>query len=128
VRWAYPNGGETLNCGATITLRWESPAVSDPVRLEYSTDGGKSWATIRDLVDGDEEHADTGSCPWVVPGVRTDKACFRATTLGDPSYTDTSDGLCAFEPLLVGDVNWDGCVNVADLLIVRNNLGKGSCK
>ena len=28
----------------------------------------------------------------------------------------------------VPDVNGDGCVNVADLIIVRNSLGKGSCQ
>jgi hypothetical protein len=53
------------------------------------------------------------------------------STLGQPSPVGLSNSASYalqhgfwHQEYLVGDVNGDWCVNVADLLIVRNNLGK----
>jgi hypothetical protein len=49
----------------------------------------------------------------------------HSVTLGDWGIAGPID--FGLRPQQQGDVNSDGCVNVADLLIVRNRLGQGSC-
>jgi len=42
----YPNGGEVLEVGSTITISWTSSFV-DYVRIQYSVDNGVNFATIK---------------------------------------------------------------------------------
>jgi hypothetical protein len=41
-----PNGGDTLCVGSTKDITWLSEKFTDPVKIEYSTNGGQSWIVI----------------------------------------------------------------------------------
>ncbi len=46
LRLVHPNGGESFIVGADTVIRWEGILPEDPVRLEYSVDGGATWDLI----------------------------------------------------------------------------------
>ena len=39
-----PNGGEELTAGQTYKIKWTASHSTDPIRLEYSVDGGGGMA------------------------------------------------------------------------------------
>ncbi len=65
VTLVYPNGGEALIAGETVTVTWR--VVRDPgelitgVALYYTTDDGASWPAITMSTENDYEH------DWAVP-------------------------------------------------------------
>jgi hypothetical protein len=65
-RLAWPNGGEALTAGATVTLRWDAPSSWHATRAEIdvSMDGGTHWEPL-------VVNATGASLAWVVPGVNT---------------------------------------------------------
>ncbi|MBD3392552.1 MAG: hypothetical protein GF418_10730 [Chitinivibrionales bacterium] len=68
VRVDYPTGGETLQVGQTITVRWttDTNVVTD-VDVKFSPDGGVSWETLNgsgSVVLGD---ADWDNLEWTIP-------------------------------------------------------------
>lgn len=58
----YPNGGECMASGSTVTVRWETATEYDiaGVRLEFSVNDGESWNEIAVVPD-------TGAYEWNVP-------------------------------------------------------------
>jgi hypothetical protein len=68
-----PNGGEQLlNC-STQQIRWTASGKCY-VALQYSTDNGLTWVTIKDYV---ESLPGTNSYNWVVPTILSSKCLFR---------------------------------------------------
>lgn len=80
-----PNGGEAWLPGTTQTLAWSSTNLTDPVKLEYSTDAGSSWLTIA------ANTANDGSEPWVVPNTPSTTTRVRVSSVADPTVNDVSD-------------------------------------
>ncbi len=74
-----PNGGERWTVGSRQQIRWYSDFVNR-IRIDYSTDGGQSWRTVRLTYD-----ATAQSYEWVVPNTPTDQALVRLQNRGNPS-------------------------------------------
>jgi len=72
IRLLQPNGGEVLVAGSDTVITWEGVAPTDPVRLEYSTNGGASWIPIADNVTGLRYQ-------WRVPRTPSDRCLARVT-------------------------------------------------
>jgi hypothetical protein len=58
-----PQAGEVLVAGTKYLITWSTVNVSDSVKIEYTTDNGKTWKTISVAVD-----SKSGSYQWTVPG------------------------------------------------------------
>ena len=58
-----PNGGEEWIEGESRTITWNAPADMRTGRLAYTTDGGGTWADIKEVTPSD------GSYLWRVPHV-----------------------------------------------------------
>lgn len=85
----YPNGGENLGIGSTDTVRWNAydNVAVDSIEIDYSTDGGGSWASISTGEPND------GGFPWLIPNTPSDSCLVRVIAF-DPSWlqgADTSD-------------------------------------
>jgi len=68
----YPNGGETLYCDTSYTIRWRnvSPFVADSFSLFFSTDSSRSYSLIARGIPGSDS-----SYVWTVPDTVSD-TCF----------------------------------------------------
>ena len=64
-----PQAGEVLVAGTKYLITWSTVNVSDSVKIEYTTDNGKTWKTISVAVD-----SKSGSYEWTVPGSATPKS------------------------------------------------------
>jgi hypothetical protein len=73
-----PNGGERWTVGSRQQIRWYSDFVSR-IRIDYSTDGGQSWRTIRLSYD-----ATAQSYEWEVPDTPTEQALIRLQNRANP--------------------------------------------
>lgn len=58
-----PQAGEVLVAGTKYLITWSTVNVSDSVKIEYTTDNGKTWKTISVAVD-----SKLGTYQWTVPG------------------------------------------------------------
>jgi hypothetical protein len=63
-----PNGGEVFSSSMIQTINWETEGSVANISLQYSTNGGSSWTTVRDI-DGNNATniANTGSFDWLTP-------------------------------------------------------------
>lgn len=86
-----PNGGERFRAGERTTLRWEGVPPTTPVRLEYSTDAGKTWIVVVPKTSG-------GRFDWIVPATPSTRCLARVTEITDgdastpPVIGDRSSG------------------------------------
>ncbi|MHC5155819.1 MAG: Ser-Thr-rich GPI-anchored membrane family protein, partial [Planctomycetota bacterium] len=53
----YPNGGESVEAGTSMTITWTSTGPVDNVLIEFSSDGGASWTDVNTIPN-------TGSYLW----------------------------------------------------------------
>jgi len=81
-----PNGGETWFGGSQQPLTWVSVGFAGMVKLEYSADGGASWAVLADSTAND------GAFLWTVPESATTTGKIRVAAAADGSPSDISDG------------------------------------
>jgi formylglycine-generating enzyme len=68
-----PNGGEQLLVGSDTVITWGDVLPDEPVILEYSIDGGKSWRMITDTAKG-------LSYRWKVPKTPSNQCLARVTS------------------------------------------------
>jgi formylglycine-generating enzyme required for sulfatase activity/Mg-chelatase subunit ChlD len=68
----HPNGGEVFVAGSDTVITWTGVAPTDPVRLEYSTDNGRTWHFIDGNVTG-------LSYAWRVPNTPSDECLVRVS-------------------------------------------------
>lgn len=82
-----PNGGESINGGATYNITWSSTGLTPAVQLEYSIDNGHSWVLISNSIPN------TGSYAWAVPNIGTWKAKIRIADANFALVADTSSSV-----------------------------------
>lgn len=88
----YPNGGETLQAKARVTVQWRL-AEAEPkskVGIAYSRNGGRSWTTLA------TRPGSSGTWPWKIRKSQAStqgliRVCRRPTP-NLPRYCDVSDG------------------------------------
>jgi hypothetical protein len=80
-----PNGGETLNGGASTNITWTSTGSIANVALEYSTNGGSSWTSITTSTPNDGLHA------WTVPSAATTQGRVRVSDATNAAVNDVSN-------------------------------------
>jgi hypothetical protein len=85
IRITYPNGGEPHVAGTNDAITWTSAGVTGNVKIEYSLNGGTTWAPIYTSTPND------GNAVWTVQGPPTTQARIRITSLNDPAVFDISD-------------------------------------
>lgn len=78
----HPNGGEEFIVGIDTVIRWTGVLPSDPVRLEYSYDEGRTWTLIAPRASGLEYD-------WQVPNTPSRKCLARVIQL-NPDRADVS--------------------------------------
>ncbi|MFZ6034064.1 MAG: PQQ-binding-like beta-propeller repeat protein [Melioribacter sp.] len=81
-----PNGGEVFAQGTNRDITWFSANVT-LVKIEYSTDNGLTWQTIKDVISGA-----LGTYTWTVPSVVANNCKIRISDYNDPTLFDVSDG------------------------------------
>jgi hypothetical protein len=80
-----PNGGEVWLVGENHDITWTSEDFSDPVKIEYSTDGGGGWNTIV------ASTANDGVYPWTIPNAPSTECRVRVSDAADGVPSDMSD-------------------------------------
>ncbi|NMO14758.1 endonuclease/exonuclease/phosphatase [Pyxidicoccus fallax] len=104
-----PNGGESWAGGSSRVLTWTANQVAT-VALDYSLDGGGTWALI-----GHAEGA-AGSYTWTVPDIATSQARVRVRDVANASINDSGDGV-----FTITSVNTPGNVVLHEIL--ANEIG-----
>lgn len=83
----YPNGGEIVSPGDTITLRWGGASFGGNVRLEMNRDyPSPTWEMLFASTPND------GQQVWTVTGPESDHVRFRIEHVSQPEQNDTSNG------------------------------------
>lgn len=91
LRLLQPNGKERLQSGSEYTIKWTGIDSARPVRLEYSTNGGKSWKRITDKALG-------GSYLWKpIPNEPSDSCLILATGMAADSTESVGRSLVRFQ-------------------------------
>lgn len=85
-----PNGGEIYSAGDTVEILWTSSYVEN-VKLEYSSDGGLYWNTIRYRVE-----APPGEYEWIAPDISSSQCLVRILDR-DSDAADTSDAVFSIQ-------------------------------
>ena len=95
-----PNGGESWPAGSTQNITWTASGVTN-VKIEYSSDGGATYATVAASVTG-------GTYAWTVPSAATANGKVRISDTAASGASDVSNapftivaappGSDAFEP------------------------------
>jgi len=96
VRVNAPNGGEVWEAGSGKSVTWSAPDTIADVLIEYSTDGGSSWASVTGSTPND------GVYGWTVPAVSSANCRVRVRDTGGTA-SDTSDA--AFSIVLQGTLS-----------------------
>jgi hypothetical protein len=79
------NDGGIYHAGDVETIVWMGMA-NDVIRVEFSSDNGKTWNII---IDKKEENQEIGY-DWKIPNVSSDLCHIRVTDLDKPAYTNMS--------------------------------------
>ncbi len=88
IRVIAPNGGEQLVIGSSINISWDAIDSREDVKIEYSTNGGTTWAIIAGTAENN------GDYEWIVPDDPSETCLVRVIeTDGDP--LDISDAVFA---------------------------------
>ena len=80
-----PNGGETWQSGTTKNIVWQSNLI-DFVKIEFSSDSGATWSTLRSSISADS------SFSWFIPNnLETRGAVIKVSDVVNPHIKDTSE-------------------------------------
>ncbi|MBR58424.1 MAG: hypothetical protein CMH54_10435 [Myxococcales bacterium] len=76
-----PQAKETLEAGATTTIRWDTVGDIPLVDLHYTLDGGEHWLPLS------YGYTNSGQYGWKIPNVNTSQAAVRIRDSANPSAT-----------------------------------------
>lgn len=115
-----PNGGEGWSAGEEEEILWTSPGDILSVAIDFSTDGGASWATIASGVES-FGGGRVNSYRWMVPSrtKATASALVRVRDEVDTGRNDISNGAFSISPVLVGGV--EGAQGISSLPLTVTN-------
>jgi hypothetical protein len=107
-----PNGGGSVGTGATVAITWTAWDYEEtyPLKLDYSLDNGKTFATIAPSV------LNSGSYLWTVPAKKamaTPQALIRISDSYDAGVYDLSDQPFAIAVDKVSDDSTSGTASAA---------------
>ena len=111
-----PNGGENWFIDTEYEITWTSNDYSNPVRIEYSTDGGASYIEIINSTPND------GSYLWTVPFTLSNFCIVRISDAADSDPFDISDKVFAITTTkkLVLNTNDSGWWSLRQAIIDAN--------
>ncbi|HEX2999828.1 MAG TPA: hypothetical protein VHR86_06290, partial [Armatimonadota bacterium] len=78
-----PVAGESIRAGSSYTIAWYYYMTDIPCFVEFSMDGGATWATITDSTA-------VASYPWTVPDVESSHCRVRVTSFDHATFTALS--------------------------------------
>ncbi len=92
-----PNGGEIWYSGLEKDITWYTIGEVGNVRIELSTDNGKSWEVIVEETEND------GLFTWIVPEITSTSCLIRISEVDDGIPSDTSDFIFVIlnEPVII---------------------------
>ncbi len=82
-----PNGGETLEAGATFPIQWTHTGDIADVLIEYSADSGSNWTTVVTSTPNDS------TFDWLLPNIESQTMLVRVSDALDAATSDTSDAV-----------------------------------
>jgi len=82
-----PNGGENWGVGTINNIVWNCQNFSDPVKIEYSTNGGASYTIVV------ASYNNTGSYLWTVPNTPSTNCVVKISDAADGNPFDISDAV-----------------------------------
>ncbi len=97
----HPNGGESFGIGTDTVIKWEGVLPSDPVVIDYTTDGGASWINISQNATGLRQN-------WTVPPYPSPRCLAKIEQKALPGISEFPinpvplDGLLAYYPFCDG--------------------------
>jgi photosystem II stability/assembly factor-like uncharacterized protein len=83
----YPNGGETFQSGNTYYLQYQAIGV-DSAKLEYSINGGATWATI---INSFNTYDGNNYYQWLIPNSPSNDCLIRVSDVATGLIVDQSD-------------------------------------
>jgi len=96
-----PNGGEVWDGGSRQTILWESQGSIAAVRIDYTTDAGKTYKNIAPSAPN------TGSFVWVTP-IESMKTCFVRIADAGGDVMDASDSAFGISERLLPPTHFQG--------------------
>ncbi len=93
-----PNGGESWTSGSSHAITWKTAGTIGNVKLEYSTDGGESYAPII------ASTPNTGTYAWTVPYAPSTSCILKASDAANEALNDVSNAvftIVASAPIMV---------------------------
>jgi hypothetical protein len=93
-----PNGGEHWAPGTSQAIVWTTTGTIENVKLEYSADGGATYALII------ASTSNTGTYEWTVPDVASKTCLVKASDAANEALMDVSDStfsIMASAPLML---------------------------
>jgi hypothetical protein len=97
VKLGYPNGGEPLVPGETLTIQWDAWGNStNSFTLQFSNNNGVSWSDIATNLP-----FATRQYNWMVPAIATENARIRLIWNGTP-YSETGQAFVILGQPVIG--------------------------
>jgi hypothetical protein len=129
-----PVSGENWEVGTLDTITWDATKGIANVKIDYSTNGGTSWATII----ASTPH--NGIYPWNVPNKPSTNALVRVTDTDNTFVLDMSDIFNISTQITVlspnggenwevgssQDITWDASPGISDVKLEYSTNGGGS--
>lgn len=82
-----PNGSEIWSVNSSKKITWTSIGVEGDVKIEYSTNGGSSWANVVSSTENDGEYS------WTIPCTPSANCKVRISEASDGDPADMSDSI-----------------------------------
>ncbi len=102
-----PNGGESWIVGSAHDITWTSTGIISDVKIEYSTNNGSIWTTIKASTPND------GSYAWTIPNTPSIQCLVRISDASTASISDISQAVFTISAIVTHTIS--GTITVGGL-------------